>query len=74
MAKTIRIKDEDWANIKGRQSAEESDADTLHRLLKNINSPPASQNITGTRPEWVDELKRDLAREIKTAIESAMAR
>jgi hypothetical protein len=65
----------------------ESDADCIIRLIRTNGTPPpthylepnkqsiqpASKSVE-TRPAWVDEMKKEIVRDVKNIIESVMAR
>jgi hypothetical protein len=73
MGRTVRVTDEAFEFMRKNQKPEENDQDTISRLIKSqITSE--SQPITESTPKWVTELKRDILKEVKTAIESALAR
>ena len=59
------------AILKANKIKGESDAHCLERLTSKPAPLPALAN---ERPAWADELKQEIVKEVKTAIESAMAR
>ena len=86
MAST-RITDEDLKHVRNSQKEGERQEETLHRLLHTAMQPTCTGgngkiappekhdgNQASKRPEWADELKKEIVREVKTAIESALAR
>ena len=69
MGKTVRIRDDQYQRISAIMKPEEDFADALERALTT-----QSQNITEQRPRWVQELKSEILREVKNALETALAR
>ena len=46
----------------------------IKRLEEQIGHTSVSSTIPAIRPSWVDEMKKEIVRDIKNIIESAMAR